>query len=92
MLNSISFMGSGKLLIKPAKQLENKASEFISEGTLALGDAAKAVAEKAKNSAEEINEAYRANHAPFTVPKHDIEKEQELFGDAYNAAHGKVNK
>ena len=92
MLNSISFMGSEKLLIKPAKQLENKASEFIGEGSLVLGDAAKAVAEKAKNSAEEINEAYRANHAPFTVPKHDIEKEQELFGKAYNEAHGKINK
>lgn len=89
MMNKVSFMGKEALLTKPVKKMAEPLQEYIADGAILKDSANKAVKTAEKVIQEDftkMNEAYKAAHGVYTIPK--VETENELFGKAYMDAHG----
>lgn len=95
MMQAINFMGKTNVTA-PAKKAVNtvvdKTHEYLGEGAILettekVVDISKQLLEE---QAKDLNLAYRAAHAPHTLPKNPVDVEMEEAAKAYKISHSSV--
>ena len=86
MIHNVSFMGREEYLTKPAKKVVDKTHEYLGASSI-IEDTAPKAKQVVENGTKDINEAFRAKYAPFTI-KDDAKAAEEAMAESYKVSHG----